>query len=55
MLNIEPIKLLSGSHANTAKTGSGCFMNVIAYLNESRRLPINLNVFVLPSGQSQSG
>lgn len=33
MLNIEPIKLLSGSHPDTAKTGSGCFMNVIAYLN----------------------
>lgn len=33
MLNIEPIKLLSGSHADTAQTGSGCFMNVIAYLN----------------------
>jgi hypothetical protein len=32
-LNIEPIKLLSGSHADTAQTGSGCFMNVIAYLN----------------------
>ncbi|CAE6839163.1 hypothetical protein [Paraburkholderia nemoris] len=33
MLNIEPIKLLSGSHGDTAQTGSGCFMNVIAYLN----------------------
>jgi hypothetical protein len=30
---IEPIKLLAGSHADTAKTGSGCFMNVISYLN----------------------
>ena len=30
---IEPIKLLAGSHADTAETGSGCFMNVIAYLN----------------------
>src|SRR5262245_53818087 len=30
---IKPIKLLSGSHADTAKTGRGCFMNVIAYLN----------------------
>ena len=29
----KPIKLLSGSHADTAKTGQGCFMNVIAYLN----------------------
>lgn len=33
MLNIEPIRLLSGSHDDTAQTGSGCFMNVIAYLN----------------------
>ena len=33
MLNIEPIKLLAGSHADTGKTGQGCFMNVIAYLN----------------------
>lgn len=30
---IEPIKLLQGSHVDTAQTGSGCFMNVIAYLN----------------------
>jgi hypothetical protein len=29
----DPIKLLSGSHADTAKTGQGCFMNVIAYLD----------------------
>jgi hypothetical protein len=29
----EPIKLLSGSHADTTRTGRGCFMNVIAYLN----------------------
>jgi hypothetical protein len=33
MLNVEPIKLLSGSHADTGATGQGCFMNVIAYLN----------------------
>jgi hypothetical protein len=33
MLNISPIKLLSGTHSDTAITGSGCFMNVIAYLN----------------------
>ncbi len=33
MLNIEPIRLLSGSHEDTGQTGSGCFMNVIAYLN----------------------
>jgi hypothetical protein len=30
---IKPIKLLSGSHADTGTTGQGCFMNVIAYLN----------------------
>jgi len=30
---IKPISLLKGSHEDTAKTGSGCFMNVIAYLN----------------------
>ena len=30
---IAPIKLLAGTHEDTAKTGSGCFMNVIAYLN----------------------
>ena len=29
----KPIKLLSGSHADTGETGQGCFMNVIAYLN----------------------
>jgi hypothetical protein len=32
-MNIEPIKLLRGSHAKTAQTGKGCVMNVIAYLN----------------------
>jgi hypothetical protein len=30
---IKPISLLKGSHEDTAQTGSGCFMNVIAYLN----------------------
>jgi hypothetical protein len=30
---IKPISLLKGSHSDTAQTGSGCFMNVIAYLN----------------------
>jgi hypothetical protein len=30
---IRPITLLSGTHSDTAKTGSGCFMNVVAYLN----------------------
>lgn len=30
---IKPIKLLEGSHSDTGETGSGCFMNVIAYLN----------------------
>jgi len=33
VLNIQPIKLLSSSHDDTDKTGQGCFMNVIAYLN----------------------
>lgn len=33
MINIEPIKLLRGQHKDTATTGQGCFMNVIAYLN----------------------
>jgi hypothetical protein len=32
-VNIEPIRLLSGSHADTGTTGQGCFMNVVAYLN----------------------
>ena len=32
-MNIAPIKLLSGHHKDTATTGSGCFMNVVAYLN----------------------
>ena len=30
---IKPIKLLQGSHPDTAQTGSGCFMNVASYLN----------------------
>ena len=33
MLNIEPIKLLAGTHSDTGTTGQGCFMNVISYLN----------------------
>jgi len=33
MLDITPIRLIAGSHSDTGKTGSGCFMNVIAYLN----------------------
>ena len=32
-MNILPIKLLAGTHADTGETGQGCFMNVIAYLN----------------------
>lgn len=35
---IKPIKLLSGSHANTGKTGHGCVMNVIAYLNGEEQI-----------------
>lgn len=30
---IKPITLLHGHHDNTGTTGSGCFMDVIAYLN----------------------
>lgn len=30
---IKPIKLLKGDHNDTEKTGQGCAMNVIAYLN----------------------
>ena len=30
---IAPISLKAGSHSDTAQTGQGCFMNVIAYLN----------------------
>ena len=33
MLNIQPIRLLKGQHNDTGKTGQGCFMNVVAYLN----------------------
>lgn len=33
MLDIKPITLLGGHHPTTARTGSGCFMDVIAYLN----------------------
>lgn len=33
LFNIKPITLLQGSHEDTGKTGQGCFMNVIAYLN----------------------
>lgn len=32
-MNIEPIRLTAGTHPDTASTGVGCFMNVIAYLN----------------------
>jgi len=32
-MNILPIKLLAGTHADTGETGQGCFMNVVAYLN----------------------
>ena len=30
---IAPIKLLKGNHADTGRTGSGCFMNVVSFLN----------------------
>lgn len=32
MFNIQPIVLLHGDHPDVAKTGRGCFMNVISYL-----------------------
>ena len=32
-MNIPQVKLLKGSHAETKQTGQGCFMNVVAYLN----------------------
>jgi hypothetical protein len=41
MLNIKPIKLLSGTHCDTARTGQGCFMNVIAYLNGDSQITDN--------------
>ena len=33
MYKIPEIKLVKGSHSDIGKTGVGCFMNVIAYLN----------------------
>jgi hypothetical protein len=38
---IKPIKLLSGSHSDTGKTGQRCFMNVIAYLNGEDQITDN--------------
>ena len=35
---IKPIRLLLGSHADTAQTGSGCFMNVASYLNGDEKI-----------------
>ncbi len=35
---IKPINLLRGTHDDTAQTGQGCFMNVIAYLNGERQI-----------------
>lgn len=35
---IKPIKLLQGSHPDTAQTGSGCFMNTISYLNGDEKI-----------------
>ncbi len=32
-MNIKPITLLRGNHAEIGTTGQGCFMNVVAYLN----------------------
>lgn len=41
MFEIQPIKLLRGNHDDTAQTGSGCFMNVIAYLNGEPQITDN--------------
>lgn len=38
---IAPITLLHGSHEDTAKTGQGCFMNVISYLNGEPQITDN--------------
>ena len=38
---IKPIRLLRGSHDDTAKTGQGCFMNVLAYLNADDEITDN--------------
>jgi hypothetical protein len=35
---IKPIRLIRGSCSHTAKTGSGCVMNVIAYLNGDAKI-----------------
>ena len=35
---LKPIKLLKGSHEDTWKTGSGCLMNVVSYLNGDREI-----------------
>ena len=40
-MNIEPIRLLQGMHDDTATTGHGCFMNVIAYLNGESQITDN--------------
>lgn len=32
-LNLQPIRLISGSHPDMVTTGQGCFMNIISYLN----------------------
>ena len=38
---IKPVRLLRGSHDDTAKTGNGCFMNVVAYLNADEEITDN--------------
>jgi hypothetical protein len=35
---IKPIELLSGSHSDAGKTGRGCLMNVVSYLNGDRTI-----------------
>ena len=54
-MNIEPIKLLKGSHDDTGTTGQGCFMNVIEPTSmASRRLPTNRLAFAAPFARWQS-
>lgn len=38
MFEIEPIKLLVGSHRDIGKTGQGCFMDVVSYLNGDAKI-----------------
>lgn len=35
---VSPIRLLPGHHSDTARTGQGCFLDVISYLSGHRRI-----------------